>query len=179
MPKRPPQQDRNAGPRRADEAPGRERLQKVLAAAGLGSRRDCEELITAGRVEVDGEILTQLGTCVDPATQRVRVDGVNLPTPRLAYFAVNKPAGVVCTNHDPSGRTRVIDLIDSDERLYPVGRLDRTSEGLILVTNDGELSNRLAHPRYGVEKVYRAWVAGMPGSEVLNKLRHGIHFSDG
>lgn len=179
MPKRPPKQNRKAEPRRPDEGAGRERLQKVLAAAGIGSRRDCEELISAGRVEVDGEVITQLGTCVDPTTQRIRVDGVNLPTPRLAYFAVNKPEGVVCTNHDPSGRTRVIDLIDSDERLYPVGRLDRTSEGLILVTNDGELANRLTHPRYGVEKVYRAWVAGTPGPEVLNKLRHGIHFSDG
>jgi len=145
----------------------------------VGSRRECEELIQAGRVEIDGETVSELGTRVDPTRQRVRVDGVMLPRPKRVYFVVNKPVGVVCTNRDPSGRPRVIDLVRSDERLFAVGRLDRTSEGLILVTNDGELSNRLTHPRYGVDKTYRARVAGYPPPRLLDKLRRGIHLSDG
>ncbi len=135
-----------------DAAPRGERLQKVLAAAGIGSRRECEELILAGRVEVDRRTVTELGTRVDPQRQQIRVDGTPLTRPKRLYFAVNKPPGVVSTNSDPAARMRVVDLVRSDERLFPVGRLDRTSEGLILVTNDGELANRLTHPRYGVEQ---------------------------
>src|SRR5690349_11429948 len=112
---------------------GGERLQKVLAAAGIGSRRDCEELITEGRVEVDGQTVTALGTRVDPLRQEVRVDGEPLRKPKRVYYAVNKPAGVVTTNLDPSGRTRVIDLVPTEERVFAVGRLDRASEGLIIV----------------------------------------------
>jgi 23S rRNA pseudouridine2605 synthase len=161
-------------------ADGLQRLQKVLAAAGLGSRRQCEELITAGRVEVDRRVVTELGTRVDPAKQAVRVDGVALHTARLEYFAVNKPSGVLCTNRDPSGRTRVVDLIDPrNARLFTIGRLDLHSEGLILVTNDGDLANRLTHPRYGVSKTYRVVVAGNPTHEVLNKLEQGIHLAEG
>jgi 23S rRNA pseudouridine2605 synthase len=156
-----------------------ERLQKVLAAAGIGSRRQCEDLILEGRVEVDRQVVDRLGSRVDPQHQEVRVDGTPLRRPRLAYYVVNKPVGVVCTNRDPDGRTRVIDLIQSDERLYAVGRLDRTSEGLILVTNDGELANLLTHPRYGVHKVYRVYVAGYPAPELLSKLREGIHLAEG
>ncbi|MFV1965455.1 MAG: pseudouridine synthase [Pirellulaceae bacterium] len=155
-----------------------ERLQKVLAAAGVGSRRECEELIVEGRIEVDSEVVRELGVRVDPSRQRIRVDGVSLHRPKRVYYLVNKPPGVVCTNRDPSGRTRVVDLIRADERLFTVGRLDRTSEGLILVTNDGELANRLTHPRYGISKVYRVRVAGQPTSVILNKLRHGIHLAD-
>ncbi len=130
----------------------------MLAAAGLGSRRQCEELITAGRVEVDRRVVTELGTRVDPAQQAIRVDGVALHTARLEYFAVNKPSGVLCTNRDPSGRTRVVDLIDArGARLFTIGRLDLHSEGLILVTNDGELANRLTHPRYGVRRRIASW----------------------
>jgi 23S rRNA pseudouridine2605 synthase len=123
-----------------DEPSGLDRLQKVLAAAGIGSRRECEELITGGRVEVDGAFVTELGRKVDPTAQKIQVDGIALSQPKRVYYILNKPVGVVSTNSDPDGRPRVIDLIKSDERLYPVGRLDRTSEGLILVTNDGELA---------------------------------------
>ncbi len=156
-----------------------ERLQKVLAAMGVGSRRDCEELIKDGRVEVDKQVITVLGTKVDPFKHELRVDGEVLKRPERMYFAVNKPEGIVTTNFDPSGRERVIDLVPTDARLFAVGRLDRSSEGLILLTNDGEFANRLTHPRYGVEKTYLVRVAGEPGEEKLNKLRRGIHLSDG
>ena len=135
-----------------------ERLQKLLAAAGLGSRRQCEELITAGRVEVDRRVVTELGTRVDAASEEIRVDGVPLRPAKLEYFAVNKPSGVVSTNRDPAGRPRVVDLVPlRDTRLFAIGRLDLHSEGLILVTNDGELANRLTHPRYGVAKPIASW----------------------
>jgi 23S rRNA pseudouridine2605 synthase len=157
-----------------------ERLQKVLAGAGLGSRRKCEELILAGRVEVDREVVTELGTRVDPGRAEIRVDGVRLPRPKRVYYALNKPAGVVCTNRDPSGRPRAIDLIATkDERLFTVGRLDLHSEGLILATNDGELANRLTHPRYEIRKTYRVVVAGHQSPEILARLRRGIHLAEG
>jgi 23S rRNA pseudouridine2605 synthase len=163
-----------------DEAAGpEERLQKVLAAMGVGSRRDCEELIKDGRVEVDKQVVTVLGTKVDPFKHEIRVDGEALKRPEPMYFAVNKPEGVVTTNFDPSGRERVIDLVPTDARLFAVGRLDRSSEGLILLTNDGDFANRLTHPRYGVEKTYLVRVAGEPGESELNKLRRGVHLSDG
>ncbi|MCS7303932.1 MAG: rRNA pseudouridine synthase [Thermoguttaceae bacterium] len=157
------------------------RLQKVLAAAGLGSRRKCEELILAGRVEVDGQLVTELGTRVDPYRQEIRVDGQRIRLQPLVYYAVNKPSGVVCTHRDPSGRTRLIDLVPASKgvRLFPVGRLDLHSEGLILVTNDGQLANRLTHPRYGVEKTYRVQVAGLPTPEILQKLQRGVWTSEG
>jgi len=156
------------------------RLQKVLAAAGLGSRRQCEELIVAGRVEVDRRVVSELGTRVDPESQEIRVDGSPLPKVKPVYFAVNKPVGVLCTNRDPAGRTRVIDLLPKNlGRLFTVGRLDRTSEGLILVTNDGELADRLTHPRYGVSKTYRVQVAGRPEPETLKKLRRGVWLAEG
>ncbi len=159
---------------------GSQRLQKVLAAAGLGSRRQCEELISTGRVEVDRRVVTELGTRVDPAAQTVRVDGVALTKPKLVYYAVNKPSGVLCTNCDPSGRPRVIDLMPrSDARLFTIGRLDLYSEGLILVTNDGELANRLTHPRYGVSKTYRVVVAGKMERDMLAKLTKGVHLAEG
>jgi len=173
-----PKRSRSAPPEHAP-AGGPERLQKVLAAAGLGSRRECETYIVEGRVDVDGAIVTELGTKVDPARQRVRVDGVPLPRTRRLYYAVHKPPGVVSTNRDPSGRTRVVDLIETDERLFTVGRLDRSSEGLILVTNDGDFANRLAHPRYEVEKVYRVIVAGQPTPEAIADLRRGVHLAEG
>ena len=156
-----------------------ERLQKVLAAAGVASRRECEQLILEGRVEVDRTTVTELGTRVDPQSQEIRVDGTVLRKQRSVYYAVNKPVGVLCTNHDPAGRMRVVDLVPSDERLFTVGRLDRSSEGLILVTNDGGLANRLAHPRYGVEKTYAVRVAGQPTAEDLQVLRRGVHLAEG
>jgi len=159
--------------------PRGERLQKVLAAAGLGSRRACEELILEGRVDVDRETVTTLGVRVDAASQKIRVDGQTLKVRRKIYFAVNKPQGVVCTNSDPEGRTRVVDLVNTDERLFTVGRLDKSSEGLILVTNDGELANRLAHPRHGVQKTYRVEVAGTPSREDMDQLCEGVHLAEG
>jgi 23S rRNA pseudouridine2605 synthase len=161
-----------------DPQPG-ERLQKVLAAAGLGSRRQCEEFIRDGRVDVDGKTVTELGTRVNPFEHEIRVDGVRLAREEPGYFAVNKPVGVVTTNHDPAGRTRVVDLVRSRQRLFPVGRLDRSSEGLILLTNDGDFANRLAHPRYGVEKTYRVIVAGHPAPESLQRLLKGVHLAEG
>ncbi len=183
-PRRPASKARPASKRRAanpaaQEPSGAERLQKVLAAAGVGSRRECEELILEGRVEVDGQIVQTLGTRVDPLTQRIRVDGTTLPTPKRVYYMLNKPSGVLCTNNDPSGRARAVDLIRSNDRLFTVGRLDQASEGLIIITNDGELANKLTHPRYGIEKVYRVRVAGTPEPVVLSKLRQGVHFADG
>ena len=163
----------------ADEGSGCERLQKVLAAAGLGSRRDCESLISEGRVEVDKQMVTELGTKVDPVKQDIRVDGVALHRPKKLYFALNKPPGVLCTNFDPSHRTRVIDLVPTEERVFPIGRLDSGSEGLILVTNDGELANRVTHPRYGLEKTYFVRVAGTPSDEELLKLKRGIRLAEG
>lgn len=154
-------------------------MQKVLAAAGLGSRRDCEELIVSGRVEVDGEIVTELGSKVDPSRQEIRVDGVALPRPRRVHYMLNKPEGVLCTNDDPSGRVLAVDLVRSNERLFTVGRLDASSEGLILITNDGELANQLTHPRYGVEKRYLVRVVGSPNPVVLDKLRRGVRLAEG
>ncbi|MCH5374865.1 MAG: rRNA pseudouridine synthase [Planctomycetes bacterium] len=156
-----------------------QRLQKVLAAAGISSRRECEELIREGRVEVDRHVVSELGRRVDPARQEIRVDGVVLQRPTLVYYVLNKPAGVVSTNRDPSGRSRVIDLIPSEQRLFPVGRLDRGSEGLILVTNDGDLANRLTHPRYGVEKTYAVRVAGSLTPETMQQLRKGVYLAEG
>ena len=161
------------------EENGSDRLQKVLAAAGVASRRDCEELIREGRVEVDRKVVTELGTRVDPVSQEIRVDGEPLRQPKRVYYALNKPMDVVCTNFDPSGRTRVIDLVPDNERVFAVGRLDRASEGLILLTNDGNFSNHITHPRYGVEKTYLVRVAGRPGPEELAKLRRGVHLAEG
>jgi 23S rRNA pseudouridine2605 synthase len=157
----------------------RERLNKVLAAAGLGSRRHCEELITAGRVTVDGEVVRELGFKVGP-DQAVAVDGKPIKRERLVYWLVNKPRGYLSTNYDPAGRPRVIDLLlHVPERVYTVGRLDEESEGLMLLTNDGELAQRLMHPRYGVEKTYHVQVAGFPSKEELKELTEGIWISDG
>lgn len=155
------------------------RLQKILASAGLGSRRHCESLILEGRVEVDRQVVSELGAKADPARQEIRVDGVNLPRPKLVYFMVNKPTGIVSTNADPSGRPRVIDLVPYTGRLFTVGRLDMSSEGLILVTNDGALADRLTHPRYGVTKTYQVEVAGTLDRKELEKLRKGVHLAEG
>lgn len=155
------------------------RLQKVLATAGYGSRRQCETLIQEGRVEIDREIVMELGTRVDLNRQEVRVDGVALKLPRHKYFALNKPVGVVSTARDPWARTRVIDLVDDPDRLFNVGRLDKSSSGLILVTNDGDVAHRLTHPRFGVEKTYRVVVAGKPTVETLQQLKKGIYLAEG
>jgi 23S rRNA pseudouridine2605 synthase len=157
-----------------------ERLNKFLAHAGVGSRRHCETLINAGRVAVDGRMVRELGTKVDPGKQRVSVDGQPIRMERLVYWLVHKPRGYLCTNFDPAGRPRAIDLIPQvAQRVYTVGRLDEASEGLLLLTNDGDLAHRLMHPRYGVEKTYLAQVVGTPTAEDLHQLLKGIWLSDG
>jgi 23S rRNA pseudouridine2605 synthase len=166
-------------PSRPAEPNAAPRLQKVLATAGFGSRRQCEELITSGRVEIDRKVVDELGTRVDSQTQELRVDGQRVAIPRLKYFALNKPVGIVSTAKDPWARTRVIDLVDDPDRMFTVGRLDKSSSGLILVTNDGDLANRLAHPRYNIAKTYRVTVVGKPSVQTLRQLRQGIHLSDG
>lgn len=167
-------------PGKPSDAARGQRLQKVLAAAGIASRRACEEYIVAGRVTVDGEIVTELGTRVDPQEQDIAVDGVRLRRPKLVYYAVNKPVGIVSTNSDPSGRPRVIDLVPAQgQRLFTVGRLDKSSEGLILVTNDGELAQRLTHPQYEVEKTYDVVVAGDLSPAQAKEVERGVYLSDG
>ena len=164
-----------------EQQPDRQvRLQKFLAAAGLGSRRHCEEYIRDGRVTVDGEPATDLGVRVDPREQVIQVDGERIKPQRKRYYLLNKPPGYVCTNSDPQNRPRAIDLVPQDEaRLFTVGRLDESSRGLILVTNDGELAHRMAHPRFSIPRRYQVQVAGKPTPEILKQLREGIHFTDG
>lgn len=150
-----------------------------MAAAGIGSRRECELIIQEGRVEVDGQIVVTLGVKVDPQQQKIFVDGERLAMERLEYYMLNKPPGVVSTSRDPSGRARVIDLIKTDQRVYNVGRLDQSSEGLILVTNDGQLANQLTHPRFGIEKKYHVQVDGVPTTAQLRSLEEGIFIAEG
>jgi pseudouridine synthase len=180
--------DQDAGPGEperdtlADPAgPEGVRLQKVLAAAGLGSRRHCEELIGEGRVEVDGQVVRWFGARVDPERQVIRVDGLRIPARQgLVYLALNKPPGVLTAMSDDRGRKTIADLLPSGgERLFHVGRLDYDTEGLILLTNDGELAHRLAHPRYGVLKTYVADVAGPVPSGLGRRLAAGIELEDG
>ena len=157
------------------------RLQKLLASSGVASRRRCEELMLAGRVEIDGEVVTRLGTKVDPRTAVIRVDGDRLPpVSEHVYLALHKPRGVVSTMSDPEGRRSLADLVaDRPERLFHVGRLDTDTDGLILLTNDGDLANRLAHPSHAVPKTYVVEVAGRVRPLVARRLREGILLEDG
>jgi 23S rRNA pseudouridine2605 synthase len=157
------------------------RLQKLLATSGVASRRKCEELMLAGEVEVDGEVVTRLGTKVDPATAVIRVSGRRLPpaSPNV-YLVLNKPRGVVSTMSDPQGRRTLGDLVaDRPERLFHVGRLDTDTSGLIVLTNDGDFAQRLAHPSYEVDKTYVAEVDGEVTKATLRTLREGITLEDG
>lgn len=159
--------------------PGGVRLQKFLAAAGVGSRRHCEELITAGRVQVDSQTVTQLGTRVDPASQVVELDGRPVrPEPHRTYLA-DKPRNLMCTSHDPEGRPTIVEWAarmgaDRRLRLYTIGRLDWDSEGLILLTNDGDLAHAFAHPRHHVEKEYRAWTDRFATREQIAAMIEGV-----
>jgi 23S rRNA pseudouridine2605 synthase len=156
-----------------------ERLQRALARAGFGSRRACEDLIRSGRVTIDGRVAT-LGDRVDPARDVVAVGGHRVSTdPELAYFAFHKPAGVTTTMRDPHAASDLRRFLPEGPRVFPVGRLDRDTEGLLLLTNDGELANRLAHPRHGVEKEYLAEVEGAPTERELGRLRRGVPLEDG
>ena len=163
------------------DALGGVRLQKVLAEAGVGSRRHCEELIGAGRVEVDGETVRRFGARVDPERQVIRVDGKRIPAkPGLVYLAFNKPAGVLTAMSDPRGRTTISDFLgDRSERLFHIGRLDYETEGLMLLTNDGELAHRLAHPSFEVAKTYLAEVAGPVPKDLGRRLMAGVELDDG
>ncbi len=171
-----------ADPRSEDAPPAGDgvRLQKLLAAAGVDSRRKCEEFVVTGRVTVDGEVVTDPGFRADPETQDVRLDGERIKPQKKRYFLLNKPAGYLCTNYDPGGRRRAVDLVPTEgARLFTVGRLDESSEGLLLVTNDGDIAQRLAHPRFQVPRIYRLQVAGVPSAETLTQLRKGVHFTEG
>lgn len=157
-----------------------ERLQKVLAAAGIASRRECEKIILAGRVKVNGEVITKLGSKVN-AKDKLEVDGrlVQQKEPKV-YLILNKPAGYVTTVKDPEGRKKVLDLIKNiPYRIYPVGRLDYSTEGLLLFTNDGEFAQSLTHPANKIVKTYQALVKGVPGAETLKLIRQGIALDDG
>src|SRR4051795_12533934 len=166
----------------ADDQPdGLVRLQKLLAQSGVASRRKCEELMLAGLVEVDGEVVTRLGTKVDPTQAVIRVQGKRLPpVSKQVYLALNKPRGVVSTMSDPEGRRSLSDLVaDRPERLFHVGRLDTDTSGLIILTNDGDFAQRLAHPSYEVDKTYVAEVEGEIYRGTLKKLLEGVTLDDG
>lgn len=154
-----------------------ERLQKVLAHAGVASRRASETLITAGRVTVNGVVVTELGTRVDPYSDDITVDGHLIPSPApaeaMVYIMLNKPRGILTTVHDDRDRDTVLDIVQIGERVYPVGRLDRHSEGLLLLTNDGDLTHRLTHPRFQAEKAYDVFVEGQVTDETIARWRQG------
>jgi 23S rRNA pseudouridine2605 synthase len=156
-----------------------ERLQKILARVGFGSRRICDDLIAAGRVTVNGEVAV-LGRRVHADTDEVAIDGAVIGVrPGLVHLILNKPAGVVTTADDPQGRPTVLGLVPEEPRVFPVGRLDMDTEGLLLLTNDGELAHRLTHPSFGVDKEYIAHVAGEPTRAELRRLREGVELEDG
>lgn len=157
------------------------RLQKLLAQSGVASRRKCEELMLAGQVEVDGEVVTRLGTKVDPRVAVIRIDGKRLPPISAhVYLVLNKPRGVVSTMSDPQGRRHLGDLVaDRPERLFHVGRLDTDTDGLLLLTNDGDFAHKMAHPSFEVDKTYVAEVRGVPTRATLKRLRDGVTLPDG
>jgi 23S rRNA pseudouridine2605 synthase len=157
-----------------------ERLNKFLAHAGVGSRRHCDALIAAGRVKVNGRTVADLGLKIDPENHAVAVDDHPVKTERPVYWAVNKPVGYLCTNDDPDGRPRAVELLPHvEQRVYTVGRLDEASEGLLLMTNDGELAHALTHPRYSIPKTYQVLVAGKPTVEDIQKLLDGVWLAEG
>lgn len=157
-----------------------ERLQKVLAHAGVAARRKCEELILQGRVQVNGVAVTELGVKVNPVDDKIAVDGKPIQTEPLTYILLYKPTGYITSVTDPEGRPTVMDLVHGvKERIYPVGRLDMDTSGLLLLTNDGTLSNGLMHPSQEIHKVYRATVKGLPGLSAIQRLQTGVLLKDG
>lgn len=162
------------GPDLARSAENGERLQKVLAQAGLGSRRHCEDYIRAGRVQVNGQVVTELGARVHPARDRILLDGRPIAAEPLLYYLLYKPQGYLSTVSDPHGGRLAVQLAPTRSRLYPVGRLDRASEGLLLLTNDGELTQRLTHPRYEHTKEYLVLVRGALDDAALQRMRQGL-----
>ncbi len=163
-----------------DDSPKNIRIQKFLASAGVGSRRHCEEYIESGRVTVDGKVISDLGFSIDPLKQKIKLDGEYVRQQPKKYYLLHKPAGFLCTNKDPSGRPLAVELIRQEScRLFTVGRLDENSTGLIIVTNDGDLAHRLAHPKFQIPRQYRVQVVGRPTKEVLSQIQKGLYFSDG
>ena len=154
-------------------------MQKVLAAAGIDSRRKCEELILDGVVRVNRKVVDKLPAFVDPEKDIITVNGKKIRSARKVYFLLNKPKGVICTNSDPQGRKKAIDIVKARERVFCVGRLDVDTTGLIILTNDSELANRLTHPRYGLSKTYVARVEGEIAGEQIGKLKKGIWLAGG
>ncbi|WP_139904603.1 pseudouridine synthase [Clostridium thermarum] len=156
-----------------------ERLQKYMAHCGIASRRKCEELILAGKVTVNGVVITELGTRIDPTGDKIYVDGVLIqPEERMRYIALNKPVGYVTTVKDEKNRPTVLDLIKVEERIYPIGRLDYNTSGLLLLTNDGDVYNRVIHPRKAINKVYVALVRGLITEDKIQRFKTGIDIGD-
>jgi pseudouridine synthase len=156
-----------------------QRLQKVLAAAGVDSRRKCEELILSGVVRVNRKVVDELPAFVDPENDAITVHGKRIRPARKVYFLLNKPKGGICTNRDPQGRRKAIDLVRTAERIFCAGRLDADTTGVIILTNDSELANRLAHPRYGLAKTYVVGIKGRIAGEQIDKLKRGIWLAEG
>lgn len=156
-----------------------QRLQKILAAAGIDSRRKCEELILSGLVRVNKKIVDKLPAFADQEKDVITVDGKKIHAERKVYFLLNKPKGVICTNSDPAGRKKAIDLVHTDKRIFCVGRLDADTTGLIILTNDSELANKLTHPRYGLAKTYVARIRGPIVGEQVEKLKKGVRLAEG
>jgi len=156
------------------------RLAKYLAHAGIASRRQAEEIILQGRVKVNGIVVTEVATGVDPRYDRIEYDGFRATVEKFVYVLLNKPSGYICTVSDTHGRPTVLDLVGAiKERVYPVGRLDYDTEGLLLLSNDGQFTNCMIHPRFKINKTYRAWVAGRIEAHDLNRLRQGVELEDG
>src|SRR3990172_9272901 len=156
-----------------------QRLQKVLAAGGVDSRRNCEELILDGAVRVNGKVVDTLPAFVDAERDVITVNGRRIRAARKVYFLLNKPKGVICTNSDPQGRRRAIDLVRMDERVFCVGRLDANTTGLIIITNDSELTNKLTHPRYELPKTYVVRVEGQISGDAAEKVKKGVRLAEG
>ncbi len=159
-----------------------ERLQKILARAGVASRREAERMIQQGRVTVNGAKVTKLGSQADAGKDKIKVDGKLIVRPALRYFLFHKPPGLITSMHDPEGRPHLgewLETLGGKNRLFPVGRLDFNSSGLLLLTNDGELAQKLTHPRYEIRKVYRVKISGRPSEEQIDRLKKGIRLEDG
>jgi 23S rRNA pseudouridine2605 synthase len=156
-----------------------QRLQKVLAAAGIASRRKCEELILEGLVQVNGRVVSELPVFVDAEKDVITVNGNKIRPERKVYYLLNKPKGVICTSSDPQGRKKAVDLVPARERIFCIGRLDADTTGLIVLTNDSELANRLTHPRYELSKTYVAAVKGEIQGSVVEKLKKGVWLAEG
>ena len=156
-----------------------QRLQKVLASAGIDSRRKCEELILSGQVRVNRKVVDTLPAFADPDKDVITVNGKTIHAVQNVYYLLNKPKGVICTNSDPAGRKKAIDLVPTRERIFCVGRLDADTTGLIILTNDSELTNKLTHPRYGIAKTYAVRIKGQIAAEQVEKLKKGIWLAEG